>query len=227
MVELFSVKILLRFDYYFYTFVDPLQSLSQTVILALLFPVASMDGLTKFGVSRLIGLALKLAYVVLYSLLKQERLDFWRPRPLRDPNTGQVYYIHPSSKDFGKAFGGSTLVFFITANIERFLQARLFTLSDLGFFGFLQSTVDNLFGLIVNPLSEFLSNFFNLKLAVYLNNPDRSAAEQSFSEAKAMYLRVQRYIIIVFQMICLYGCYMFLDRSSQTIFGKNYGTRVS
>lgn len=186
-----------------------------------------MEGLIKFGVSRLIGLTLKLLYVIFYSVLKKERLDFWRPRPLRDPNTSQPYYIHPSSKDFGKAFGGSTLVFFASANVERFLQARLFTLADLGFFGFLQSTIDNLFGLIVNPLSDFLSNFFNLKLAQYLNNPDRTAAEQSFSDAKSMYLRVQRYILMSFQLFCLYGCYMFLDRSSQSIFGKNYGTRVS
>lgn len=225
-VDVLSIQPLLQFDYYFYSFLDPLQALTQTAVLYLLVPSTALPHLLKFSFSRLTGLVLKLVYVVGYLLYRRQSLIFWRLQPITDPDLKLDYYIHPSSRQFQKSFGISTLIFFASNNIERLLQVRLFSLDELGYFGFLQSTLDNLFLLTCQPVADFLTNFFNLKLNLFWHTDDPALRANILAETRSMYLHTVKYIAIFFEMLFVYGSYVFLDSSVYPIFGSNYGNRV-
>jgi len=221
-----SIQPLLQFDYYFYTFLDPLQALSQTITLFFLAPSTILPHLLKFSLSRLIGLVLKLVYVVGYLIHHRQSLVFWRLSRIADPDLKLEYYVHPSSRQFQKTFGVSTLIFFASNNMERLLQVRFFSLDQLGYFGFLQSTVDNLFLLTCQPVADFLTNLFNLKLGLFWHTDDPVQRSAILSETSSMYLHTVKYIVIFYELLFVYGSYVLLDNSVLAIFGSNYGTRV-
>lgn len=225
-VEIWCVRIMLKFDYYFFAFVDPVQSLIQTFTLTLLFKSTLIDDLFKFSLARLAGILFKFGFVLVYLLMTNERINFLFMKKIKDDEIEHEYYIHPSNKEFQKQFSYSTIIFFVTNNIERMFQVRLFTMEQLGFFGFMMSIGDNLHNLLTGTFIEFITNFFNYKFNIFWHSNDKVLENEVFAEIKEVYFQSVKYISIFYQMLLLYGSYMLLDKSAFILFGANYGNQV-
>ena len=225
-MDIWCVKILLKFDYYFYAFVDPLQGLIQTLTLTYLFSDPNIDDLLKFSISRITGIVLKLLFVLFYLIINKEDKNFLKMRKVHDSSLEIDYYVHPSTKEFQKTFGVSTFIFFVCNNCERFLQVKLWTVEQLGYFGFLQGVFDNLYNLASAPFVDFISNLFNLKFNLFWLSNDKNIENETIAEIKIVYLKSIKYVFILFQLLFLYASYMLLDPLIHPIFGKNYGNSV-
>ena len=217
---------MLKFDYYFYAFVDPLQALIQTITLTFLFNSPHFDDLLKFTIARFVGIVLKCLFVLGYLVYHHEDKNFLILRKVHDSTLGLDYFVHPSNKEFQKTFGLSTLIFFVCNNCERFLQVRLFSVEQLGFFGFLQGISDNLYTLAGAPFVDFLSNLFNLKFNLYWHCNDTNLANETMLEINLLYLRSLKYVVVFFQLLFLYASFMLLDPMIFPLFGHNYGNYV-
>lgn len=223
MADALTIQSFLEFDYYFYTFLDPLQTLTQTLSLYCMASSPAIPNLLKFSLSRILGVSVRLAYVVVHHLLRRLSLNFWTLRRIHDPHLKADYLVHPSAKAFQRTFGVSTLIFFVSSNFERVLQVHYYSLEQLGLFSFIQSTVDNLWLLTCQPLSDFLGNFFNLKMSLFHAADDVPLRAGLLAEVRSMYLHSVKYILLFFQLFVLYGSFVLLDHSALGLLGSNYG----
>ena len=194
--------------------------------LGLFIKMNLFDDLLKFSVARLVGIGLKLLFVLGYLIFRKEDLNFMVLKKIKDPSNHSEYYVHPSNRDFQKSFGTSALIFFVSNNCERLLQLKLFQNTELGFFGFLQGINDNLHLLAGAPFIEFLTNFFNLKFNVYWHSKDQLVEQSVLGQITQVYFTGVKYALVFFQLFFIYGSYMVLDPRSYFIFGSNYGNYV-
>ena len=174
----------------------------------------------KFSVSRLIGILLKVLFVYIYLKFKSLNTNFAFLKTIKDTENQTEYFVHPSNKEFQKTLGISGLIFFISNNCERMLQIKLFTNSQLGFFGFISGIGDNLHLMLTAPFLEFTANLFNLKFNLYWSCKTEESRTASLAEIMRVYFNGLKYALIFFQTLFVYASYMLLDKSSFFIFGK-------